>query len=1062
MAVHLDVQTQFDDRSVRSTADDLQRYLKRSGDSAGQGYADGITKSTPKIEQAMKKVADATGKVRVEQEKYNQVLKEGGDDAAKKVAQYERLSKAQRDHALVTRTAAREIQDATSSAGASFMQLGTAVGSLSRLGGPVVMAGLTVGVVKLAGVAAAASGALGVLPAAIGGVATAVGTLKLATMGLDDAFENMNDPEKFAESLGSLAPSAQQAMLSIRSMMPALTELQQATQDALFGGVGQQLTQVVNTTLPTVERMTTGVAGAFNSMFTELTQELQTPEIQASLNNITTNVVQAFQSLTPAVEPLTQAFTDLTSVGASFLPEIAQGAANAAQSFADFVSEARQSGQLQEWISDGLGTMKELGGIALDVGRAFVQLAEVGKTELPELGAEIKSLADNMNAFIEVTKTAAHTIQLITDPINGVQGFMEQLGIIDPQTVQGPTGNGNLPPGMSGGGGSFGPGPSSLSGFGLPSTVDRSIPWDQLSPADKWLRADAAAHPQGNSALQPGMYRRRDGSIGYTAPPSLQTGGRPGVAGSSSTASLPQSPSLPIQYTPTAGLPSSIANAITRLDEAKHDVAEKEARVNQLQESNVATADEIQKAKNDLAKAEQDRLQADRALNDAKISAANQQTKQIQGVSQSLQEFGAQLDSDFGISKGLPGIVENLVKMAGNIIAAPALMQLQAISNANPNQGSGLIGMLGSAGAFGPQYMPGAAAQSGYSGYTPAPSIGPLPLQGYPGDAALLANVPAGRYTQSQRGDLTQGLADCSSAVEDLVNILDGRSTAGASMYTGNASQWLQSRGFLPGMGGPGDFRVGFNSGHMQATLPGGTPFNWGSDASAANRGIGGTGADDPAFTSHFFRPMSAGPLTGATGYPMPDLYGAANTNPMLTPGIAPAGLQTQAASGQGMLGAPAGMAYPSAGGGGFQGLGGLPMAALSTAASAMPGVGAAAQVGMQLANRVIAYGGQVAGIGISGLLETLSVGDNPMGSFGNSWLGKAAGGFAGARPALPNMAGKPVNAPEGQPSQMDSLAQKGGNVANINITNQGATPDQNGKDVAAHTAAMWAPAGRQ
>lgn len=140
---------------------------------------------------------------------------------------------------------------------------------------------------------------------------------------------------------------------------------------------------------------------------------------------------------------------------------------------------------------------------------------------------------------------------------------------------------------------------------------------------------------------------------------------------------------------------------------------------------------------------------------------------------------------------------------------------------------------------------------------------------GYPGDAALLANVPAGRYTQEQRGDLTQGLADCSSAVEDLVNLLDGRPTGGASMSTHNADEWLQARGFLPGRGGPGDFRVGFNSGHMQATLPGGTPFNWGSDAAAARGGVGGSGADDPAFTSHYYRPVDPGQMISrdAMGY---------------------------------------------------------------------------------------------------------------------------------------------------------------------------------------------------
>lgn len=145
---------------------------------------------------------------------------------------------------------------------------------------------------------------------------------------------------------------------------------------------------------------------------------------------------------------------------------------------------------------------------------------------------------------------------------------------------------------------------------------------------------------------------------------------------------------------------------------------------------------------------------------------------------------------------------------------------------------------------------------------------------GYPGDAALLANVPAGRYTQGERGDLTQGLADCSSAVEDLVNLLDGRPTGGASMSTHNAAEWLAARGFVPGRGGPGDFRVGFNSGHMQATLPGGTPFNWGSPAAAARGGVGGTGADDPAFTSHYYRPVAGPDLSSAATTHLSDGYG--------------------------------------------------------------------------------------------------------------------------------------------------------------------------------------------
>jgi hypothetical protein len=79
-------------------------------------------------------------------------------------------------------------------------------------------------------------------------------------------------------------------------------------------------------------------------------------------------------------------------------------------------------------------------------------------------------------------------------------------------------------------------------------------------------------------------------------------------------------------------------------------------------------------------------------------------------------------------------------------------------------------------------------------------------------------------------------------------------------MSTANAAEWLTSRGFKKGAGGPGDFRVAFNVSHMQATLPGGTNFNWGSDAAAAARGLApNQGAADPALTEKYYRSALSG-----------------------------------------------------------------------------------------------------------------------------------------------------------------------------------------------------------
>ena len=150
---------------------------------------------------------------------------------------------------------------------------------------------------------------------------------------------------------------------------------------------------------------------------------------------------------------------------------------------------------------------------------------------------------------------------------------------------------------------------------------------------------------------------------------------------------------------------------------------------------------------------------------------------------------------------------------------------------------------------------------------TPATPGAPTPTGAYPGDTALLAHVPSGQYLQTQAADLTQGIGDCSSAVEDLINLMNGVTTAGRNMSTGNAAQWLTAHGFVAtNQPMPGTFQVGFNPEHMQATLPGGTNFNWGSSASAAAGGVGGTGAWDPAFTSHYYLPGSSTTTAGGAG----------------------------------------------------------------------------------------------------------------------------------------------------------------------------------------------------
>ncbi|MHA7661846.1 phage tail tape measure protein [Mycolicibacterium sp. HS_4_1] len=530
-------------------------------------------------------------------------------------------------------------------------------------------------------------------------------------------------------------------------------------------------------------------------------------------------------------------------------------------------------------------------------------------------------------------------------------------------------------------------------------------------------------------------------------------------------ASLPPTPVLPLTYTSTAGLPASIANAQQSLDERKHDVAEKEARLHQLEQSNVATADDIQKARNDLTKAQQDQLKAEQSLTDARINATKQANKQLAGLSSDLNDMGSQLDKDFGISKGLGGIIENAVKALGNALAAPLLQALGFVSKANPNEGSGLVGVMAANGAFGSQYTPGAIAAAQMPG-----TMGMLPgyttAQGIPGGSSSFAppgmaqpgesarefahrvmmpywqsqgltvgDHQADKYGEHQNGALDIMVPNLAAGNQVLSQVLQDPNVYGAIF---NNQTYGYGHGLTP---------QDYSAGHT------GNPTQDHQDHVHAWYKPGGGGNIAPSV-----QPTYPGTIPAGGGGPMYPGTGM----PQALPGVSPLGGVGPAMGG--------GTAYPSQGGNSGNILGGMAMDGIMAATSGLdmmfPGAGSLAKIGIQVANRTIGYGAQNMGILANGVGEFLSVGDNPKGSLGAGWLGKLAGGIAGAAPALPNLAGGGKKPPG--PMEQATGGQQGNTTIDqsdrrINVTaREGASGQEHGEQIASHLESAYSPPGRQ
>jgi hypothetical protein len=80
------------------------------------------------------------------------------------------------------------------------------------------------------------------------------------------------------------------------------------------------------------------------------------------------HVRKAIGNTADTAKPLTSILLDITSVSSEFLPGLTKGFGGAAQKAAEFVRHARETGQLKQWIQNGLDVLRKLGQVLRNIG----------------------------------------------------------------------------------------------------------------------------------------------------------------------------------------------------------------------------------------------------------------------------------------------------------------------------------------------------------------------------------------------------------------------------------------------------------------------------------------------------------------------------------------------------------------------------------------------------------------------------------------------------------------------------------------------------------------------
>jgi len=315
----------------------------------------------------------------------------------------------------------------------SFAKVGAAIGTAVPLA-----AGLAALVAQIAPAA-------GVAATGIFAVVLATQAMKLGMQGVGDAVKaamDPSDPEKFAESIKNLAPSAQAFAKEVRTLQPQLKAMQQGVQQRLFEGFDGILREMGKTTLPVLKNGLTNAAGALNLMG----RNIGNTAIGMSKSGV---LGQAISGANTGLYNLSripsQIVLGLTQVGAAAAPafgRLTAAAGAGADRLSEKLSKAFESGAMEKAIDQAISLIKQLGhvigNVGSIVGSVFGAAQASGGGFLGVLeqvtGALAKAFKDpsvqaGLKAIFDTMATVAKTVApLLITALKGIAPVFTALG----------------------------------------------------------------------------------------------------------------------------------------------------------------------------------------------------------------------------------------------------------------------------------------------------------------------------------------------------------------------------------------------------------------------------------------------------------------------------------------------------------------------------------------------------------------------------------------------------------------------------------------------------------
>ncbi|MFP7366283.1 hypothetical protein SFC07_11020 [Corynebacterium callunae] len=331
-------------------------------------------------------------------------------------------------------TAAAQLQVAAldrqvESVNGSILQIGASSVLMGTIG--TVASGAIAPITSLAVELASVSGALVPIPAMAGAAGTALAGIMVGSMGVSDAFSAMSgDASEFETALAELAPTAAGFMRSIYGVKDEWADMQSTVQNSLFEGLGESVETLTTRQLPNLTQGLSATNTEINRGLRASIAQFSTEAAATDFSVFLDNSARSISGLALAAAPLSQIWIDISTVGSEYLPGMARSLGLATQGWSTFISEARQTGQINDFIEGGIDSLGQLAGVATDLGGTLVGVLgaayQAGNPMLDTLGNITQRTRDwvesadgnaTLTNFFQTTSDAVADLATILPPV---------------------------------------------------------------------------------------------------------------------------------------------------------------------------------------------------------------------------------------------------------------------------------------------------------------------------------------------------------------------------------------------------------------------------------------------------------------------------------------------------------------------------------------------------------------------------------------------------------------------------------------------------------------------